>query len=90
MTIEEKSQSLLIDISDNGRGLSRNQNERTSFDTGGYGIANVKERLAVYFCDKASITLENNQNEGVTAQVIIPKVDAQFFHLLNQDEEGAT
>ncbi|WYP26313.1 sensor histidine kinase [Alkalihalobacillus sp. FSL W8-0930] len=90
VTIEEKSQSLLIDISDNGRGLSRNQNERTSFDTGGYGIANVKERLAVYFGDKASITLENNQIEGVTAKVIIPKVDAHFFHLLNQDEEGAT
>lgn len=90
VTIEEKSQSLLIEISDNGKGLSRNQNEQTSFDTGGYGIANVKERLAVYFGDKASITLENNQNEGVTAQVTIPKVNAQFFHLLNQDEEGAT
>ncbi|MFK3936984.1 sensor histidine kinase [Alkalihalobacillus sp. NPDC078783] len=90
VTIEENAQSLLISISDNGKGLSRNESERSSFNPGGYGIANVKERLDVYFGDSASIVLENNQGEGVTARLMIPKVDAQFFHLLNQDEEGAT
>ena len=84
--ITEQDQTLTIEIIDNGSGFPEQDLEHPKFETGGYGIKNVRERLDVYFGTEASVQLTENQFGGVTVQLVIPKVNAEYFHLQDQDE----
>ncbi|SFQ35144.1 cache domain-containing sensor histidine kinase [Salibacterium halotolerans] len=79
LTVSETAGSIRFDITDNGPGLSP-QSATSTINAGGYGIRNVKERLHLYFGEKAVISLQNLKEGGVAAVISIPKIqDTSFF-----------
>ncbi|MDQ0207242.1 sensor histidine kinase [Alkalicoccobacillus murimartini] len=84
--ITERNHSLVFEISDNGNGFPKKDLDRPKVETGGYGIKNVRERLDMYFGHDASVEVTENVVGGVAVRLEIPKVDAQYFHLLDQNE----
>jgi len=57
---------LVLTVSDNGLGF-------TSVTSGtGIGLTNIRERLKQLYKDRASLTLETNEDDGVTARIIFP------------------
>jgi len=54
-----------IEVADTGMGFS-------DFNKAGVGIANVRERLALLFGEKGSLTIEENKPQGVRAIIEVP------------------
>jgi sensor histidine kinase YesM len=60
---EEK---LALTVSDNGLGF-------TGATSGsGIGLSNIRERLKQLYQDDAALTLETNEEDGVTARIVLP------------------
>lgn len=86
ITIEAKIDAmgrLHVSISDNGKGMDIEEaltpkEEENRFNN--IGIANIQERLRIYFGEEGSLTYTSNKGEGTTALIIIPKLE-------NKDEE---
>ena len=70
----KKDESIIFSISDNGKGMTLEEQERVmkKSETGGYGMFNVKERLNVYYQNKASIYFESQIDVGTTFYIQIP------------------
>jgi sensor histidine kinase YesM len=60
--------ALHVEVADTGMGLS-------SFEEGGVGIANVRERLRLLFADKGRLLIEENRPSGVRAVIEAPAHD---------------
>jgi len=61
-------QSLCLEVADTGLGFA-------SMDTGGVGMANVRERLALLFGDSAKFIIEENAPSGVKVIIEVPVHD---------------
>ena len=61
LEIEEAGDYLVIKILDDGVGSETFDRKPSKFQTGGYGIRNVVERLDVYFGRKAKVTIQNRR-----------------------------
>lgn len=69
---------LWLTVRDNGRGMTPKQiqrlleeNEKKTRGLSGIGVANVKERLTLYYGNAADIHYESN-NEGTTVRICLP------------------
>lgn len=72
----EIQNNFYIVIKDNGIGIKK-EDQIKEQKTGGYGIKNVKERLAVYFGHLYSVNLYGEEEKGTTVVIKVPKlVDA--------------
>ena len=66
----------IIDIIDNGVGVSHAQAERNKLDPGsGIGLQNVNERLRVIYGANYQLQLDSVPGEGTCARVVIPEMD---------------
>lgn len=61
--------TLIMSVSDTGRG---DDPTAVSDNSGGVGLANIRERLAAYYDDAASLALRENPYGGTTAEIAIP------------------
>lgn len=73
---------LEISVRDNGKGMQETdviQDEKSSFDRkkmhNSIGIKNVSDRLMLYFGDKASFSISNDQKQGVLVVIALPLLD---------------
>ena len=64
-----EQQSLLIQVSDTGLGLSAQTNPS---EESGVGNNNIRERLQAIFGDAASFRLYDNEPEGAIAEIRMP------------------
>lgn len=64
--------SLFIIIDDDGSGLTQAVDEQQKRRTGGYGIRNVRERIAGYFGEEYGITLSDREVGGTRVEIILP------------------
>jgi len=64
--------SLFIVIDDDGSGLTRAVDEKEKRRTGGYGIRNVRERIAGYFGEQYGITLSEREEGGTRVEITLP------------------
>lgn len=79
--MEEKH--ITLTVQDNGVGMEpeklahlRREIERPCKDTeGGFGLANVNERIRMYFGDYYGMQIDSVQGEGTTVTVTIPALD---------------
>ncbi|QQS31738.1 MAG: histidine kinase [Acidobacteriota bacterium] len=62
-------EALVMSVSDTGRGEIAAVSAKTK---GGVGLANIRERLAAYYDDAASLELRDNRYGGTTAEITIP------------------
>jgi len=63
---------LRIIIEDNGAGLKQPEDRNLKRRTGGYGIRNVRERIAGYFGDAYGVTLQEREEGGTRVEIILP------------------
>lgn len=67
---------LHITIEDNGIGLQQAVDRQHKRHTGGYGIRNVKERIAGYFGGDYGITLMEREEGGTRVLIVLPRLEA--------------
>ncbi|MCL6457286.1 MAG: sensor histidine kinase [Gorillibacterium sp.] len=72
MSIKDQSVQILID--DNGIGLKRMVDKERKRHTGGYGIRNVRERIAGYFGEYYGISLTERAEGGTRVEIILPQL----------------
>jgi len=60
-----------IVVTDTGAGLASGLSE------GGIGLANIRERIALIYGDRASLSLEENAPRGFRARIVLPDARAQ-------------
>ncbi len=48
------------------------KNQMPLLDTGGVGPMNIAKRMWIYYGEKASITVKNNQDCGVCTELMLP------------------
>lgn len=63
---------LKIIVEDDGIGLNQSVNNLNKHRTGGYGIRNVKERIAGYFGENYGITLFEREQGGTRVEIMLP------------------
>lgn len=63
------AQQCILEVIDNGLGLSLNNTASTGH---GIGIQNAKSRLSALYQDRASLNISENQTGGVTATIKLP------------------
>jgi signal transduction histidine kinase len=66
--VYERGPELVIEVEDDGRGVSPGQSARLS---AGHGLANVAERLRLSFGDRGRLILEPRLPRGTRAQIVI-------------------
>ena len=60
-----------IVVADTGAGLAAGLSE------GGIGLANIRERIALLYGDRASLSLEENSPIGFRARIVLPDARAR-------------
>lgn len=70
--IGRAEEALQIIIDDNGAGLKQHEERPRKRHTGGYGIRNVRERIAGYFGNGYGVTLKEREAGGTRVEVILP------------------
>ena len=74
VAIGEEADTLLFEISDNGAGMEREKaQEILSYQSPGYGVRNVCERIRVLYGEEGNVTVESREGEGTKVTVRIPK-----------------
>lgn len=79
--IEENDRDLVLQVKDNGNGIQPTM----SSGGNGLGLENIRARLASLFDNKASLTIKEPAEGGVTATIRLPK--AQLNALLDKEEQ---
>lgn len=75
LNINTKNNELLIEIVDNGVGMSEAQlREVNTFGSNTVGINNVQKRLKTIFHEKASVTIQSQLNKGTRVLINLPLV----------------
>jgi len=75
LLINSKNDKLLIEIIDNGVGMSEDKlKEVTQFGSNTVGINNIQKRLKTIFHEKASIDIESKLNLGTKVSISLPLV----------------
>ena len=81
VTPAEDDDDILITVSDNGVGMTKEQCgkilAKDRSDSGGIGVKNVNDRLKIYFGKKYGLSIESELDVGTTVTVRIPKIDKE-------------
>lgn len=72
--IQREGEFLHVTITDNGKGLSENW-ENKPRKRGGYGLRNVRERLDALFGQQYTLQLSNREQGGVKVEIRFPLSD---------------
>lgn len=70
--MENTGDALRVLIEDNGTGLKQPENRQPKRHTGGYGIRNVRERIAGYFGERYGVTLKEREEGGTRVEIMLP------------------
>jgi len=65
-TLLDNQEKLVLTVSDNGLGFTAGASGT------GIGLTNIRERLKQLYQEHAALTLESNEQGGVTARIILP------------------
>ncbi|MEF2964968.1 sensor histidine kinase [Paenibacillus sp. M1] len=70
--MEKAGDALRVIIEDNGAGLKQPVERQQKRHTGGYGIRNVRERIAGYFGEAYGVTLTEREEGGTRVEIMLP------------------
>jgi two-component system sensor histidine kinase YesM len=70
--IDKEVSVLKIVVEDDGIGLKQSVNNVNKHRTGGYGIRNVKDRIAGYFGESYGVTLFEREEGGTRVEIKLP------------------
>ena len=66
VAVERDGANVALVVSDTGAGLT------SGLSPGGIGLANIRERLALLYGERATLTLEENEPAGFRARIVLP------------------
>ena len=66
VSVRHESGMLIVSVTDNGAGFSDTESTASSRTRGGYGLANVRQRLAGYFGPASALGIERDAVHGLT------------------------
>ncbi|MCU6793048.1 sensor histidine kinase [Paenibacillus sp. WQ 127069] len=69
-----RDQEVEFRIIDNGAGIKPDWDRQKPRKTGGYGIRNVKERMAAYFGAPYGVSMKSLDGEGTQATILLPRI----------------
>ncbi|MBD0383629.1 cache domain-containing sensor histidine kinase [Paenibacillus sedimenti] len=72
--MDEKDDGVQIIIDDDGIGLQQAVDKKRNRHTGGYGIRNVRERIAGYYGDSYGIKLTEREKGGTRVTINLPRL----------------
>lgn len=72
--IELDHDNVRVTIDDDGNGLQSEPQRERKRHTGGYGVRNVKERIAGYFGPGYGVTLSEREEGGTRVVIILPRM----------------
>jgi two-component system sensor histidine kinase YesM len=77
IAVRRLDDAVLFEVFDNGRGMSRRQLERLRSGgpggaEGGFGLRNIRDRLALYFGAEGKLSIDSAENEWTVVSVRIP------------------
>lgn len=84
ISIVSENECLIIDITDNGLGMSKEKlcalrnDLANSVESGHYGLYNINERLKLTFKDKYDIKIDSELNNWTKVSLKIPKIREGF------------
>lgn len=70
--MERREDAIRIIIEDNGSGLKQQDDRKLKRRTGGYGVRNVRERIAGYFGETHGVTLKDREEGGTKVEITLP------------------
>lgn len=77
----KEGQSLVFTVKDNGLGMSEETIEKIKrgevFSKHGFGISNVRRRIALYFGDEFGISFISKENKGTEVIIRIPALEEE-------------
>lgn len=74
VSVREDEDSILFEIEDNGAGMEKERaREITSYQSKGYGVRNVCERIRVLYDAAGSVRVDSSPGEGTKVTIRIPK-----------------
>jgi len=74
ITFKEVHERLEITIADDGIGLQQAVDRKRKRHTGGYGIRNVRERIAGYFGEAYKVTIQEREQGGTQVVIELPRL----------------
>ncbi|KAF1301878.1 sensor histidine kinase [Enterococcus sp. JM9B] len=69
LRIQQINENIVISVADNGPGFS---NDDLTNPSSGIGIKNIKERLALFYMDRASLTIQSEPYKQTIVSITIP------------------
>ncbi len=66
VAVEPLGRDVRLVVADTGAGLT------SGLSPGGIGLANIRERLALLYGERATLSLEENEPEGFRASIVLP------------------
>jgi sensor histidine kinase YesM len=81
-SLPDKAPRFIIGVADSGCGLTTTATVATTatkkpIEYGGLGLTNIRERLAVLYADNATLTITENNPQGVIATITLPLVTTE-------------
>lgn len=74
VSVREDEDSILFEIEDNGAGMEKERaREITSYQSKGYGVRNVCERIRVLYGAAGSVRVDSSPGKGTKVTIRIPK-----------------
>lgn len=74
VSVREDEDSILFEIEDNGAGMEKERaQEITSYQSKGYGVRNVCERIRVLYGAAGSVRVDSSPGKGTKVTIRIPK-----------------
>jgi sensor histidine kinase YesM len=71
--VAQESDYVIFSISDNGCGFDTKIFKELSEKKNGFGIRNVRERLALEYGDTANFSIDSSIGKGTNVKITIPK-----------------
>ena len=74
ITVRQEGDSVLFEIEDNGAGMEEEKAQKImSYQSPGYGVRNVCERIRVLYGEAGSVRVESAVGEGTKVMIRLPK-----------------
>ncbi|MGO4182003.1 sensor histidine kinase [Paenibacillus sp. TAF43_2] len=77
ISLHREEQHIRIRIVDNGRGLQQGWNQRVSRTSGGYGVKNVKERIASLYGESYGVEMQDVKDGGTQVDIQLPILESK-------------
>lgn len=83
VSCERHGDDIVFTVSDNGAGFDPGQQPERGGRQGGFGLKNVRERIALFYGDRGRLIVASAIGQGTNVQIIIPAMSGEEVQKLH-------